>query len=462
MLPIFFMELSHKIVEEENFLKIIFDRFKKRNFRGNTGQAIKNSSFQLTQNIVAKFGSLLFTIILARILMPERMGLYSLALSTIVLVGSFSDLGIGNAILTYVSRELGRGNSERAKGYLKKLFSWKKYLLFITSIALLGLSWFVANNYYHKPIFYALLVGAIYIPINGLLGFLENTFKADDNFKFPLKKEIIFQISRFILVPTGILILLKIGLSNSWIVTGTILISTFAYFIGLVYLKIKSKKKLLFLKSHTYELSSYEKNDLKNFILPLSTMALSGVFFGYIDIIMLGHYISGKFISYYQTAFSLIASATAILGFTAAALFPLFSKLEGNNLEKLFKNSRNFTFLISILTGAITYLFGYWVVKIAYGSAYLPALPVLKIFTILMIFSPAGALYGNYFISQKKTKIMMWLLISATILNIILNFVGITSGLKVDGSIGAIIGATLATITSRIFYFLGLVILRKK
>ena len=456
------MELGHEIIEKENILKNIFNRLKERNFKGNTGQAIKNSSFQLTQNIVSKVGSLLFTIVLARILMPERMGLYSLALSTIVLIASFSDLGIGNAILTYVSKELGRGNSERAKGYLKKLLSWKKYLLVFTSLILLGASWFIAKDYYHKPIFYALIVGAIYIPINGLLGFLETTFKASNNFKFPLRKEFIFQISRFTLVPVGILILLKLNLSNSIIVMGVILISSFAYAIGLVYLKVKSKKQLPFLEGYAHKLSTYEKKGLEKFILPLSAMALSGVFFGYVDIIMLGHYISGEFISYYQAAFSLIASAAAILNFTAIALFPLFSKLEGNNLEKLFKKSRNFTALISFFAGAVTYFFGYWIVRIAYGAAYLQAVPVLKLFAILIIFSPVGALYSNYFVSQKKTKVLMWLLIGATVLNITLNFIGINYGLKVGGAMGAIIGASLATITSRVLYFVGLVVWRKK
>ena len=115
------MEEKEGFLEEEkgDFRKV-FRRIRRRNFSGDTGQAVKNSSYQLTQNIVMKFGSLIFTIILARLLMPEKMGIYSLALSTIVLFAAFSDLGIGSAIITYISKN--KNNSKKAKSYWRTLF----------------------------------------------------------------------------------------------------------------------------------------------------------------------------------------------------------------------------------------------------------------------------------------------------------------------------------------------------
>jgi len=51
---------------------------------------------------------------------------------------------------------------------------------------------------------------------------------------------------------------------------------------------------------------------------------------------------------------------------------------------------------------------------------------------------------------------------SRAVLNITLNFIGINYGLKLGGAMGAIIGASLATITSRLLYFGGLLVWRKK
>jgi len=79
--------------EKTEFINI-FRKNKKRDFLGNEGMAIKNSSFQISKTIIAKAGGLLFTILLARALMPELFGLYSLALSTIFLFMGFIDMGI--------------------------------------------------------------------------------------------------------------------------------------------------------------------------------------------------------------------------------------------------------------------------------------------------------------------------------------------------------------------------------
>ena len=91
-------------------VKNIFKRLKNRDFSGYTGLTIKNSIFQVSTTIISKIGALIFTIILARLLMPELFGLYSLALSTILIFVAFSDFGMGETLVRFVSRELGRKN----------------------------------------------------------------------------------------------------------------------------------------------------------------------------------------------------------------------------------------------------------------------------------------------------------------------------------------------------------------
>ena len=84
------MNVKKDLLNGENQIKGIFSRIRRRDFSGNSGQAIKNSTFQLATNLVAKIGSLFFTIIIARLLMPELFGLYSLALATILMFSAIS------------------------------------------------------------------------------------------------------------------------------------------------------------------------------------------------------------------------------------------------------------------------------------------------------------------------------------------------------------------------------------
>ncbi len=453
--------MDNFITREESDFKNIFNRFRKRNFSGDTGQAIKNSSYQFSTNIVMKIGSLLFTIIVARLLLPEKMGLYSLALSTILLFSSFSDLGIGAALLTFISKMLGLGKPEKAKAYLKKLIKWKIYLVFFSSAILLASSYFIANYFYNKPIFYALLVGGLYIPAVEMMDFLEKIFRANNNFKIPFIKEIFFQSSRLILIPLFILLLLKAEFSSGILIAFIILILVFCYLLSFLFLMTLSRRKLPFLQLKSSKLSNFAVKDLKKFILPLSVTALSGVFFGYIDTLMLGHFVSGEYIAYYGASFSLVGSMVAIIGFASVALFPLFSKLQGKSLQKLFKKSRNIVFLISVLSGIFTYFISWWAIRIAYGIEYLQAVPILRCFSILIIILPVMGLYSTYLTSQKKTKILAWIIVTTTILNIILNFIGIKIGLQY-GMFEAVLGVTFATILSRFIYFGGLILFRNR
>jgi len=447
--------------EEGLILKGIFNRFKKRNFNGTGGQTVKNSTYQLATIIVAKVTALFFTIIIARMLLPELFGLYSLAISTIFLVSSFSDLGLGSALITFVSKSLGKNNFTKAKAYFKQLAKFKIYLLIISSIILISLAYFLSEVYYKKPIFFALLAGGLYIPIFGFSVFLENLFKSSNNFKYPLIKEIIVQVSRFVLVPFGIFIFLKFTLSNKTIVAGIVLILVLCYFFGLLFLGLSAKKKLPFLNYKKSPLSKKEKKELWKFIFPLTATALSGIFFGYIDIIMLGYFVSEEFIGYYSAAFSLISSASVIIGFMGMAMFPLFSRLKGKDLERIFLNTTRITLLISLTVSAITFIFTTFIVKLVYGAEYSNTIPLVKIFSIFLLFYPLLAIYEYYLISQEKTKnLAIWLII-ATILNVLLNYLFITFGLKYGMLVG-VIGSCIATIISRFIYLLGLMWERRK
>ena len=452
--------MNHLIEEDVNDIKDIFRRFRRKDFSGTKGQIMKNSSYQLAQNLIFKFGSLLFTIVIARMLLPERMGLYSLALSTIVLFAVFSDLGISQALITYCSRMLGKGDERKAKGYYDKLLKWKLKIIFIASIFLLAFSFFIANYYYNKPIFYALLVGALYIPLVSMMGFIEQTFRTTENFRTPMIKEIILQLTRFTIVPLVILLFIKNEMSNQGIVVAALLAITFSYIVSLIFL-VLSTKKINFLQSKSKKLSEPEIKDLKRFIIPLSATAMAGMFFGYIDTLMLGHFISTEFIAYYAAAFSLVGGATAIIGFMAVAVMPIFAKKSGQALESIFKKTRNLTVLISLLAGIFTYFVSYYVVRVAYGKAYLSAVPVLEWFAVMVVLIPIIAIYVGYFTTQKKTKELARLILIASILNIIFNWFGISYGLSVAGEMGAVFGAVAATILSRGLYLGGLVLFRK-
>lgn len=427
----------------------ILSRIKRRDFTGYTGIAIKNSALNLSTTVVAKVGSIIFTIIIARLLLPELFGLYSLALSTIILFSAISDLGIGTALIKYMSQELGKKNGNPGK-YYSFLLKLKIYMSILPSIALLISAYYLANSYYNKPIFLALIAGAFYVLITNMSAFFIGLFQAHNNFKKGLVKEIIFQVSRLILVPVVIILFLKNSASilTFWI----IVMLCVCHFIGWMYLLFRRPKYL------QEELGSDERKKVLWFILPLTVTGLSGMFFGYIDVIMLGRYVASEYIGFYQAALALIGSAGAVIGFSGA-LFPLFSRLQGERLKSLFKWSVFYTALIAVAGVIATLLLSTLVVQFVYGATYVSSALLLRILSPIILLDSLIAVYSSFFISQSKSLTVAKILIFSTILNIILNYFLITYFLS-TGGYAATIGAAIATIIAKMAY-LGLLLISK-
>lgn len=448
---------AKKLIKEESAeVRGILGRFRRRDFSGNTGQAMKNSSYQLATNITAKIGSLIFTVIIARLLVPEIYGLYGLALSTILLFGVFSDFGVSTALLTFCSKTIDK-NKPKSKAYFKYLTKIKIFLLFLTSMILILSSKWVANSYYNKPIFYALLAGAIYHPLLNFSFYLSNLFISKNNFKTNFKRELLTQVLRLIFIPIFIILFLD-SLSKEIFLFYLFLILGAIYLIVLLFLL--NNLRNFFDKAQEKKLSKKEKKDLNRFIFPLIVTALSGVFFGYIDIIMLGRFVSSEFIAYYQVSFNLVTSASAILGFSALAVFPIFSRLKQKRLENAFKKTKRFVLAISFSAFLFTLFVSKFLIQLIYGKNYLPATLYLQVFSVLLISFPLIELYISYYTSIKRTKIISYVLIVSTILNVVLNYIFIKIGLNY-GMKWAVLGACVATIISRYIYLGGLVYYKK-
>ncbi|MEM4605424.1 MAG: flippase [Candidatus Pacearchaeota archaeon] len=410
-----------------------------RDFSGNTGIAIKNVIFQFFTNVVSKGGSLIFTIILARMLLPENFGLYTLALSTILIFGAFTDLGIGSALIKYLSKN--ENNPKKAGAYVFFIRNLKLKLTLLVSSVLILSSYFIANFYYKKPIFLALIAGSLYIIFNSFLGFVIGLFQARNNFKYPFYKEIFYQITRLILVPITVILLLD---SSKEILLGGIFLSlSVCFFLSIFFLYPRIKKY------DKNELSIKEKKEVINFILPLSATTLTGIFFGTIDIIMLGRFVESRFLAYYQASFALLGAVGVLIPF-AAAFFPIFARLSREKLNLALKKSLAITFLFSLIAILATLILAPFVVKIIYGTDYILASTILKILSVLLLIDSFNAIFSNFYISQSKNKFLAKTLIFSTILNIILNFFLIKYFLQFS-MYYATIGAALATILSRVF-----------
>lgn len=452
--------VKKEISQDKKTIKEIWRRVMKRDFSGNTGLVIKNSIYQFSTNMSAKLGAFIFTIILARLLMPELFGLYNLVLSTILIFGAFSELGIGTAIIRFLSKEFGKKN-RNLKAYIFYFGKIKIILLILISLAILIFSRYLSDTFYQKPIFFALLAGILYTIFNQINGFLKGMIQAANKFNSVFKREIVFQVSRIILVPLAVILSIKYSLSNETILTLIILSLSFSAFLAslLLFFDVRKNYSKYLKKEKTRKLSKNKKHVANGFLIGTAALVLSGAFFGNIDRVMLGKFVTGEFIGFYTAASNLVGALAAMTGSASAVLLPIFSKLKGKRLEKGLQKSLRMTLLISISVFILIIVLANVAILIAYGKDYLPATNILRLLSLILFILPVMAIYQSYFISQGKPNRIAILLIVSTLLNIVLNYVLITSLLPY-GSLAAVYGAAIATIISQVAYLGGMMFFR--
>ena len=448
------------IREEKADLSNIWSRIRRRDFSGNTGLAIKNSVYQFMATFFSKLGGFIITVILARLLMPELFGLYNLALSTILIFTSISDLGIGSALMKFLAEEMGKRNLKKARAYLKYLWKFKLLITLVVIAVLLASSKYISDVFYQKPIFLALVAGGLYVLLYSLSSFLSSILQSLNNFKGMFWGEMSFQASRIILVPAIVLLSIKYAFSNSSALFYIILALSAAYLLSAIFIFFVPMRKTKVLKAEKSSLEKGQKKEVNVFLTATAATAFSGIFFSYIDRIMLGHFVAAEFIGYYTAALSLITAVTALTGFSTV-LLPIFSRMDQEKVYAGLKKSiRNvMLFSAAVFLGALA--LSPWIISLVYGSDYSPSTNILRIISPLVLLLPLIGIYSSYFLSKGKPWLVSNLLITATAVNIILNYVFITSLLKY-GDLIAVYGSGTATVISQFLYLGALFISSRK
>ena len=208
-------------------------------------ELIKGSFWSFTTTLLAKIGGLILTIILARYLLPDGFGLYSLAFSVAIVFVTFADLGINSATIRYISQEI-TSNGKKVNSFLKYFLKLKIKVALISSISLLVTSYFLSNFLFHKPELFLLLIFlSFYIFLISIDGFFESLLYIKNRVDLITFKEIIFQVLRISFVFSAFLVLRK-GLYLSGAILSSVFSALFIFLSWFFSVKISflSQKKV--------------------------------------------------------------------------------------------------------------------------------------------------------------------------------------------------------------------------
>jgi len=405
-------------------------------------KVIKNSIYNSSRTIISGIGGLIFSIILARVLRPELFGIYALAMSICFFILQL-DPGINVALTRYLSDAIGKKDELLGRSYFKFLFKLKILLAIIFSVSLAILAKPLSLQVFHKPeLLIPLEIVSIFLVLYYFSDFMDACFQAFHDFKRPMLRHLIYESSKFVIV----ILFLLLGFSLFGVFVG---ITLAALITLLVMLSFLVKKYPHVLKGSTVKI---DKKRLLRFLGFLTIGSVSGVFFAYIDMIMLGVFLPAEYVGYYKASANIvfgIAGLTAISG----VLFPVFTQLEGEGLENAFRKVFKYSSVLSFPCAVGLIFLATPIVKVVYGSEYLPAVLPLMILSPLIIFNSVN-FFGTLFTAKEKPEYTSFLGIFCAILNIVLNYILIIRY--------GIIGAASATLLSRFVNVFALGYLSKK
>jgi O-antigen/teichoic acid export membrane protein len=417
-------------------------------------RVIKGSFWGFLTSVFNKVGALLFTIVLARVLAPTNYGIYSLAFSVVMVFSTFTDLGIGATLVRYISKAI-ISDKRAIHSYYSYLLKVKFILTCIFATILIAiaypLSFFVFKN---EALFLPILISAAYLFAYSFENFYWPIFNAIEKFGYNSIKEAVSQVLRIVFVLFLFVIVSEANRVFGIFIALTIL-SIIMIIVGVYYLKKVSP--IIFYKTN----KKIDKKEVRRFLLYLTIGSISGVFFAYIDSLLLGVYVSPEFVGYYRAAFAMIMGIVGLVSFPGSILLPIFAKISLSNAGIALNKTLKYVAIIAVPSVFGVMILGKYFITLLLGYSYLQSTLPLIVLSLLIIPTTYTAIILPLFSSQGRPQVFARLMIITNIINIVLNIVLIKLLLP-HSELLATVGAAAATVISWFFYLVASTLALKK
>lgn len=418
---------------------------------------IKSSIWFSLLSFLNKFGGLFFTIILARFLLPEKLGAFSLVFSVATIFVSLGGLGINQAFIVFFSKSL-KKSKKLASSYFSYFSKLRFLLTVLASLILFLLSFFLAKDIFEVPNLASLfMISSLFVLFFSFSSFLSRFFYIYQRVKLDFAKESLYQLIRILFV-----FLVLHFLPEGFHLRGVFLVLVFSSLISFIFSFIYSRKIARFTFRRAPKLGKKDKKRALSFLGYIIVTALLAIVFADVDILMLGLFVKDlSLIGFYKSAIALSLGVAGIFTF-GPLLLPVFSSItKSKKIEGAFEKSLKYTLFLTIPAAVGLIILSSFFLKLFYGPEYVGASLLLIILSFLVFSEPVSAMYNSLFASREKPKFLLYTLIISSIANILLNYVLINCLISIS-LLWATAGAAIATISTRYLFMFFIIFYSKK
>lgn len=330
-----------------------------------TGTA-KDTAFLFFGNVLSAFLGFLFTVIIARELTIADFGIFSAANNLIMMIVSFSDLGLSTGLIYYVSKSFSEGKKEKAYEYAKSVMVFRLFSFLLISFLIFVFAKYISINLmatYDKVIaYYVSLIVFLSIPWTFAPFYLQAKNKFFKSSLIEVTISLVKLIFPVIFIFFGLLTirttLFSFGISL--FVAGIVCF----FLTGVDFLKSKPKKEIYL------ELFKYSGWIGVNRIIS----SISGK----LDIQMLASLLGAVVTGIYSIPSRLASFIVVLASSFSSVLAPRFSSFSDKEKEK------RYLIKATLVSLAIAVGIGFWMiiakpfVIILFGQKYAESVPVFR------------------------------------------------------------------------------------
>ncbi len=409
---------------------------------------LKSAGISMIGLIISRLISYFNTIIIAR-LGSAQYGLLTLALAITSFVTVISLLGINQGLLRYLSYYLGKKDKSHIKGTFISSLKFSSTSSIFAMILILIFAKDIAIYFFNKPELIRILqISAFIIPFAVLTELFVSVMLSLKKVSYQVGiREIGERLLRLILS----IIFIWIGLGIAWIAVAY-LIAAISVCLILFFISIK----FTYFRDNKIK-SNYNLNEILKYSMPLVITGFLSLLIKWADTFILGYFKSASEVGIYNITFS----TSTLLGLIPTALMSLFlpiisnlygkkNMIEINRISKVIQKwifTANFPFFIILL------FFSNQLLNIVFGKEYAIGYISLIILAMAYIFVSLTHIYTNNLLLFKKTKLLSFIVLISTSVNIILNLILVPNY--------GINGAAFSTLISSLALFILLIIYNK-
>lgn len=396
----------------------------------------QNTSFLTAASILQKVISFVYFTIIARVVGVENTGVYFFAITFTTIFTVVADFGMGPVLTREVARY-----PDRTEQYLQTAF-WSKVIFGILSYGLVV--FFV--NVLDYPFLTKLLVS-----VSGITMFFDNLHAAFYSV-FRARKNLIYESIGIVVSQAITLIVGSLALFNHWHLYWLILAYTIPAFLNFIFSAYFLKKTYGLSYRFVFNLSIFKM--FLGFALPFALAGIIGRLYSYSDSLLMSKMLSAQELGWWSVPYKITFAFQFVPVALSASVYPVMSELFLTQKEKigdLFLKSWRYLFTIVFpISFGLMALATPVIIKL-YKPQFSPAIPVLRILLISLIFGYLSFITGATLNASNKQKTQTSLLGLSLVINVITNLILLPK----IGIMGAAFAALLSNFTLSIggFWF---------